>query len=374
MRNLTESDLLIFMSPGRELRLRVDVLRDGIRVSEELAPEGFTPTAFEVSWDLSGEIKQVAHVNIVYAHRYGESIVPRDFEAMLGPWGNDIDLTLEARLGEQIASVPVGQLMITAVPEATDSSGKYRLQGRRIVTGSMLTIRAKSQDERIRRNGFSQVTLKPTKISSWDEIVRLTGMLVARNVPDKSPPQLEYERAQGDRLKQVHALAAHLGGVAVVDAYGVLNIVPDTVGEPVARLEGTILEAPYSVESDDVYNEVIGSFEDEARNPIVVEPARITSGPLAVGGPYGTYSRFYASEFVKTKAAAQSALQKILQQVSKPSFAQKFTAMLDPRMEIGDTWTIVTPNGEEITGLVTAIKWDGDVMEGTLQYQEDVYA
>lgn len=374
MRTLTEQELLVFTSPGRELRLRVDVLRDGERISQQLEAEGFTPSGFEVSWDLDGEVKQVASVEIVYSHLYGESILPRDFESMLGPWGNDLDLTLEARLGSQIATLPVGQLVITSVPEATDATGKYQLQGRRIVTGSVVTVVGKSQDERIRRWGFGQATLKPAKSTCWDELVRLTGLSVARNVPDKATPSLEYERAQGDRLKQVQAIAAHLGGVAVVDAYGTLTVVTDVAGDPVGRIEGTVLEAPFRVDSNGVYNEIIGNFEDGDRNPIVVAPAQITDGPLSVNGPYGVYSRFYASEFVQTRAAAESALQKILQQVSKPSFEQQFKAVLDPRVEIGDTWTVVTPDGQEVTGLVTELKWRGDTMEGTVRFQEDVYA
>lgn len=366
-------DLDVFMSPGRELRLRADVLRDGIRVSDDVAPGGFTADSMTVSWDLDGEVKQIADVDITYSDTYGRSLIPTEFQSLLGPWGNELDLTLEAHLGDRIAAVPVGQLMITAVPEATDGSGKYWLMGREIVTGSVLTVRAKSQDERVRRRGFAEHKLQPINTSAWDELGRLTGLPLARNVSDVSCPKLEYERAQGNRLVQAQALSAALGGIGVVDAYGVWTIVPDLIGTPVGVIDATVIDAPFAIDSENVYNEVIGNFEDADRNPIVVPPARITSGPLAVNGPYGTYSRFYASEFVTTKAAAQAALAKILRQVSQPTFERRFTAQLDPRVEIGDTWTLRTSD-TETTGLIVALEWKGDVMVGTLRFQESINA
>lgn len=374
MRQISDEDLLIFTTPGRELRMRVDVFRGTERVSEDLAPDGFTPSDFTVSWDLDGEIKQVADVDITYTDDFGRSLKPDDFQALFGPWGNDLQVSLEAHIGSQVASIPVGVLMIVKVPTATDGTGIYWLQGRRIVTGSVLTVTAHSQDERIARWGFGQATLKPTKSTCWDEIVRLTEMPVLRNVTDTGVPTLEYDRAQGDRLKQVQALFSALGGVGVVDEQGAWKCIPDEISTPVGTLNATVMDAPYSVDSEGVYNQVIGVFEDADRNPIVVPPASITEGPLAVDGAYGVYSRFYASEFVQTAAAARSALAKILKQVSRPTFERQFTALLDPRVEIGDTWTAVMPEGESVTGLITALKWQGDTMTGTLRFQEDIYA
>lgn len=369
MRTLSDRDLLIFQSPGVELRLRVDVLHGAERVLADQA--GVDPV---VSWDLTGEVKQVADLGIVYTDDQGGSILPKDFAAKVGPWGTDLQISLEAELNGQRVLAPAGLLMVESIPEAYDSDG-WRVQGRTFNLGTTLVLKAKGLDERVARRGFGAERLAPPSgATCWGEIARLTGMKIARNVPDVAAPTLEYERAQRDRLKQVHALASRLGGVLVPDADGVLTLVPDTIGAPVGTISGTVVDAPYSLDSEGVYNEVIGNFEDPDRNPINVAPARVTSGPLAVTGPYGVYTRYYASEFVTNQAAAVSALAKILAQVSTPSFDRQVTTLIDPRVEIGDTWTITTPQGD-VTGLVTSVQWDlrERTMQLIIRHQESVY-
>lgn len=369
MRTLSEAGLLVATSPGRSARLRVDVMRGADRVLDGIMDGGLTGVAPRLSWDLDGEIKQVADFEVVYASDFGDSLTPRAFQSALGPWGNDVQLSMEFSLGSQMVTVPVGRLMIDKNPSATDGTGIYRLMGRDIVIGSHVTVSAKSLDERVARAGFGAEKLAPVEATCWGEIARLTGMKVARNVPDVASPGLEYERSQRDRLKQVQALGRALGGAVVVDATGTLRVVPTEILTPVGVLDATPIEAPYEVDSEGVYNEVVGNFEDADRNPIVVPPAQITVGPLAVDGPYGRYTRYYASPFVTTGDAAVSAIAKLLADVSRPTFERKFGMLLDPRVEIGDTWTIAGT-----TGLVTALEWRDDQMTVTLQYRGDVRA
>ena len=77
---------------------------------------------------------------------------------------------------------------------------------------------------------------------------------------------------------------------------------------------------------------------------------------------------------MKTETAARSALEKILEQVSRPKFERDFELHLDPRVEIGDTWTVNTGTGETVTGLVTTIQWTPPTMQVTLRITGDVYA
>lgn len=369
MRQISDADLTIITSPAAALRYRVDVMRGAERVLTDL-----TASSPVISWDLDGEIKQLADLDIVYSDDLAGSLVPRDFQALIGPWGNELTVSAEWSIDEQRATVPVGQLLVESIPSATDDSGLYRLHGRELVLGSVVSVRAVSLDERIARRGFGAERLAPVASTCWDELARLTGMKVARNVPDRPAPKLEYERAQRDRLRQAHALATRLGGTLVVDADGVLTVVPDVVGEPVGEIAATrVIDAPYSVSSEGIYNEVVGNYEDDDRNPISVPPARITAGPLAVTGPYGVYTRYHASEFVTTRAAAVSAQRSILEQVSRPSFDRTFTALLDPRVEIGDTWTVLARDGA-VTGLVTRLEWGAGTMTGTIRHQEDIRA
>lgn len=370
MRQLTESQLEIALSPGARMRIRVDVVRDGERLLEDL-----TATDPEVSWDLDGQRKQLARFSIVYASTFGETITPRQAMDALSPFGSEAELSLEISLGEHLVLVPVGRLPIESIPDARDATG-VTINGTDLSLGSVVDINAEDLTIRIERWGFGKETLKPpTGASCWDEIERLTRMLVARNVTDAPAPALEYVRQQGDRLTQVQALADRLGGVLVPDAYGILTVVTDLETTPAGIIAGTPLAAPYALTSDGVYNEVVGNFEaDGDRRPIVVPPAQITTGPLRVDGPYGHYTRYYSNDAVTTEAAARAALKKILAQVSRPKLEREFELRLDPRVEIGDTWTIDTGTGETVTGVVTKIAWTPPTMQLTLRITGDIYA
>lgn len=371
MRALSEQDLLVVSSPGRKVRVRADFFLDGERVLEDA-----TAVEPNISWDLDGNLKQVSEFGIVIPSLEGESAAPKDFAAKIGPWGTEVMLSLEAKLGESTVTIPVGTLRVESIPEALDAAG-FKMFGSTLTVGTQLQVKASDQFLKIERHGFGAEKLAPVRTHCWDEIARLTGMKVARNVPDATVPALEYERSQGNRLVQVQALGERLGGVIVPDADGVLTLVPDEAEESLGVIKGKPARAPYAVHSENVYNEVVGNFERDVngeRVPLVVAPARITEGPLRVGGPYGTYTRYYASELVTNAEAAESALAKILAQVSKPSFERSFSMPIDPRVEIGDTWTVQVADGEQITGLVTAVQWDTTGMSVMLRYREDVYA
>lgn len=371
MRTLSEQDLLVVTSPGKKLRIRADFFLDGERVLEDA-----TAVDPSISWDLDGSLKQVSTFGIVIPSLEGESSAPKDFAARIGPWGTEVMLSLEKTLGENTVTVPVGTLRVKSIPEANEAPG-FKVFGRTLTVGTQLQIEAVDPLLNIERRGFAAEKLSPQRTHCWDEIARLTGMKVARNVPDQTVPALEYERSQGNRLVQVQALAEKLGGVIVPDADGILTLVPDEAGVSLGEIAGTPARAPYSVHSEGVYNEVVGNFEadiDGERVPIVVAPARIIEGPLRVDGPYGVYTRYYASELVTTAVAARSALDKILNQVSKPAFERPFSMPIDPRVEIGDTWTVTVSDGEKVTGVVTAVRWSDAGMDVTLRYRESVYA
>lgn len=371
MRQLDDQQTRLATSPGAHMRIRVDVTRGTDRLLENL-----TATEPRISWDIDGQRKQIAQLELIYASTHGETITPKHWTDAIAPFGSELQLSLEISLGTETTLIPVGQLPIESIPNATDATGTT-IAGRTISLGSTVEIIAEDQTLRIERAGFAKERLTPPRgTTCWNEIERLTGMIVARNTPDAPTPNLEYAREQGNRLTQVQALAARLGGVIVPDAYGILTLVTDIETSPVGTINGTPLDAPYALTSDGVYNEVVGNFETDGddRRPIIVPPAQITRGPLAVDGPYGRYTRYYASEFVKTETAARSALEKILEQVSRPKFERDFELHLDPRVEIGDTWTVNTGTGETVTGLVTTIQWTPPTMQVTLRITGDVYA
>lgn len=378
MRTLSDLDFTTAMSPARTVNLRVDAFLGAERVLERLyadipGPDG-RGTPWSVSWALAGDNRIIADLALVYSDDLGGSLLPRDFQDRLTPFGTTLQLALEVSTGSQTVTIPAGEVRVDDIPNAYDA-GRYFLNGEPFTLGSYLVVGASDMLSMVRDAGITDARLAPVASTCWDEIARLTGMKVTRNVPDKPVPAIEYERAQGGRLDAVDRLADHLGGVIMTDPTGALTIVAEGERQPLWLLDQSVtLDLPVSVSAERVYNEVCGNFSDAQGNPIVVPPARITTGPLAVDGPFGRRTRYYASEFVQTVDAARSAVQRILDLESRPTFSRKFTALLDPRVELGDTGTIAY-QGEEVTGVVEALEWRADgTMTGSLRVRGEPLA
>src|SRR3546814_10112159 len=116
-------------------------------------------------------------------------------------------------------------------------------------------------------------------------------MPVVGAVEDKPIPGAKvWEPKQGGRLEAVQKLADVLGGIPLVNSVGAFTIVPDEVGEPVGELtlgaRGTVVDVGYEVDTDTVYNVVVGQFEDDQRNEIWAV-AEQQDGELAAAGLVG---------------------------------------------------------------------------------------
>jgi hypothetical protein len=313
--------------------------------------------AWDLDWDSEAEIPGDGSLTIIYTPEVAESLTPTQFTDILAPFGQELNLRLEVSAGEFWETVQLGHYRIIAVPDARDTHMDHL--GETIVVGSSVTVTVRDRLEGVRRSGFHSEQSPPSLDSCWAEIQRLTGMQVLRSVDDKPiPASTVYLAEQGGRLKAVQALAGVLGGVAYVTPDGALSVMPDAPGDVVAELvlgdEGTILDVAHSMESEGVYNEVVGNFESEDREPIF-SVAAVTDGPLAVDGPYGRYTRYYSSPFVKTQAAADSAVAAILSQVSSSqTYRVPVKCVLDPRIEDGDVVSVQRPGGRLLIGRVVS--------------------
>src|SRR5690606_11772840 len=99
---------------------------------------------------------------------------------------------------------------------------------------------------------------------------------------------------------------------------------------------GTVLDVSDEIDTDTVYNEVVGTFEDAAGNPLYAV-ARVESGPLSVDGPYGVNTRYYASDLVKTQVQANGAVQSVLDQsIGSQQYDVQVQCHVNPLVEIGD--------------------------------------
>lgn len=352
-----------------DIELTIDVFYGAERTLRDLRVD----PSWEVSWRRSADAPGSGLVLVMYDSQSGESVAPREFTDLLAPFGQEVVLKLTVSVGAEFREVvQLGRWQIDDVPSARDEH--FRHLGRVVTDVSMVELSLIDQLEAVRADGFDRIE-SPRSPSAWDEMARLSGMKVLRSVPDATiPTSATWPAANGGRLDAIRMLADHLGGTPYVMSDGTLTVLPRAIGEirRTFRLDepdGTLLDATYSMSREGVYNHIVGEYATEQREPIVIEAAQITSGPLAVTGPFGRRTRYHRSPLVTTTAAAIRAQASELERTSKiGTFRMPVEAVIDPRVEIGDTVAIDQPM-DQFVGSVAEVTFRGN---GTMRAQVDV--
>lgn len=317
-----------------ERELTVNVFNGSDRVLEGVRFE-----SWQLDSDLGRGICTQGQGDVIHPSLDGSSVVPAGTEGVLSPFRARVEPVMTIRAGGFAESVSLGVFRVAAVPSASDSVAT--VDGREVVVASRVGLSFDSLEADIERWGFQFPEQSKAGVSAFAEIRRLTGMPVEETVPDVLVPSLKvWEAKQGGRLEAVLELGRVLGGSAVVNSRGAWEIVPDAIGEPVATLRlgelGTVLDVADEIDTDMVYNEVVGSFEDVNGNPIYAV-ARVTEGPLSVDGPYGVNTRYYSSDLVKTQTQANGAVQSVLDQsIGSQQYDVQIQCHVNPLVEKGD--------------------------------------
>lgn len=331
-------------------RLVVDAFYGSTRSAKDIPVD-----QWELRWDVEGEIKSYGQLTVRYSGEMADSYSPSAFTDLLAPFGQELNILLEVSAGDFSETVQLGHYRIVSVPEARDEF--MRVMGRNLTVGSSVTVQLQDRLVGLKRRGFRFEESPPALSSCWDEIGRLSGMQLIRSVPDQPvPPSVVYAAEQGGRLRAIQELAAVLGGVAYVTSDGALSVLPDSPGSTALSLalgsEGTILDVAQSMDSEGVYNTVVGNFTDADNNPIT-SVAQKFDGPFGTSSPFGEYTRYYSSPLVKTQAAADSAVQKILAQAtSMQTYRVPVQCLLNPLVEFGDVVSVERPVGDPLVGRV----------------------
>ena len=324
-------------APSR--RLIADVFHGTERVMQDLPL-----TSWSLDGDLNAEVKHGGRGIVTHASVAGESLVPVGSEGILSPFRASLLLLMEISAGDFSETITLGWFRITSIPSALDFYGD--VNGVSTVISSQVEVIFESLDVNLKRRGFRSEQQPPSLTSVYTELRRITNMPVLETVADKAiPAAIVYEATQGGRLKGVQALSGLLGGVAVVNPSGAIVVVPSVAGASNAELvvgeQGTVMDVPYAIETDTVYNCVVGNFEDANRNPIYAV-AEVTIGPMATSAAGGENTRYYASDFVKTQAGADSAVAAILSQsTGQQEFNVDIQCVVNPLLELGDVANVV---------------------------------
>lgn len=353
-----------------ERELTVNVFNGSERMLEDVRFE---------SWQLESDLGRVVTASgsgtVVHQSVDGESLVPVGTEGVLSAFRARVEPVMVIRAGGFSENIPLGTFRVLSVPSAQDFTTVH--DGREVVVASRVGLKFESLDSDIDRWGFQFPEQSRRGASAFAEIRRLTGMPVEETVDDVNLPSLKvWEAKQGGRLEAVIELGKVLGGSAVVNSRGAWEIIPDTVGEPVATLRlgelGTVLDVSDEIDTETVYNEVIGTFEDANGNPLYAV-ARVTSGPLSVDGPYGVNTRYYASDLVTTQQQANGAVQAVLDQsIRSQQYDVQVQCHVNPLVEIGD---VVELSGwkRALVGRVRQVSMsDSSLMNVTLRVDREL--
>lgn len=317
-----------------ERELSVDVFNGSDRVLPGVRFE-----SWQLDADLGRGICTQGSGTVVHPSTHGASVSPVGTWGVLSPFRARVEPVMTIRAGGFEESVSLGTFRVTSIPFASDSVATR--DGRELVTASRVGVKFDSLESDVERWGFQSPEQSKAGASAFAELRRLTGMPVEETVPDVTLPSLKvWEAKQGSRLEAVLELGRVLGGAAIVNSRGAWEIIPDAVGDPVATLrlgtEGTVIDVADEIDTDTVYNEVVGTFEDAAGKPILAI-VRETTGPLSVDGPYGVHTRYYSNDLVKTQAQANAAVRSVLDQsTASQQYDVQIQCHVNPLIEIGD--------------------------------------
>jgi len=351
-------------------QLWVNVYHGSDRVLEDLRVEGWS-----LDWDLSAKVTTSGSGVIVYESVKGESLVPEGTKGILSPFRARLELVMEISAGDFVRRVSLGLFRLTKVPEARDYTAD--VNGKTVTVSSRVAVSFLSLEEDVRRRGLRSDENPPSLASCYGEIRRLTDMPVEESVPDAPiPSSTTWEAKQDGRLEAVKTLGNALGGTALVNSAGAWTVVPDAVGDVVGVLhlgeQGTVIDVGAEIDTDDVYNVVVGQFEDDDRNPIY-SVAAANSGDLDPDGLYGENTRYYSSDFVKTQAQADSAVRSILElSLGSRQYDVQIQCHVNPLVELGDVLELRGYQSPLVGQLRKCSMSDSAYMNVTLRVSRDI--
>jgi hypothetical protein len=345
------------MEGTRSVRLIVDVFYD-----DEPTFTDLPVSDWGLSWDLESELKSTGDLTVAYTSTAGESLSPSGFLDTIAPYGQQVNILIEASAGSSFTdTLQIGRYRINQAPEAADSY--FQFLGKTMSSGSLVKLTIDDLLSSVKRAGFHWPEPPILTDTTWGELQRLTGLPVNPSLDDApTPAGLIYQNNEGGRLAAVQALTSALGGIGMTNSFGEFTAVPYDYGDPVATLamgeNGRVISATNGLDSDGMYNLVVGSYQGEDGTPYYATAA--LPGVLSPEGVFGEYTYYDTSSAVTTQDAANARVQTVLDQlVQANSYRITLSCVADYRLEVGDVVTFMSLTGQ-ITGRLLSVKFTSD--------------
>jgi hypothetical protein len=311
----------------------------------DLVLPGQKLTDYQVTWDLRRNIKASGSGTMVYESVNGESALPSGVNGFLSPFRAKLLLSMTVHVGAYVRRVQLGWFRLMRTPTGTDQTAD--VNGATRVITSTVSLVFESLDTDVYWGGFHQEEQPPSTGSAFAELRRI-GILPVRDVGDdyELPAGLTWAAKEGGRLDAVHAIAAADSRIPVVDSQGMWALIPDDpTGDPVMQLRvgefGTVVDYEQSVDTDGIFNEVVGEFEAEDGSEIRAVRS-LTAGALSVSGVWMRKTAYFSSPVIRSQAAADAAVITRLANVSGSQvYDVPVTCILNPVVEVGDLVALV---------------------------------
>lgn len=328
-----------------------DVIVDGERKLSDVPL-----TSCELTSNGSARIRNQGSAVFSYSDELGTSIIPEDITSWLTPYATYLNISMRVAIGDFSEKVLRGSYKIIGVSDPKDQ--KVTVSDRLLTVNSQVRLRLADAFAVTDRERFLAPSGPASLDSAWDEIARLTGLPVLRNVTDAPITRpIVYDVAV---LDAVMALGAVLGGVPYMSPLSQVTVQPDEWGAETEGLsigpDGTITKvAPDDLTDEGIYNQVVVRSFDTTQQ-VVLGHAEVESGPLRYGGPFGRIPFFASSELITNEADAQAYAEAMLPKVSSvPATPYNIQCLPDPRREVGDVVPFVK-DGEALVGRIAELK------------------
>jgi hypothetical protein len=329
------------------------------------ATYGGALTEESVPVDPSGTLKFTAGQDIqasgnMFLRRDGaRALVPREMTDSLAPFGQELNIFREVKLGESTWRIPMGPFRIEEVPDMREYFRRYPEQLK--LVGWEAELRLVDRFDIIIADDFLQPTSPKVGNSTWDEIQRLSSIPILRSLTDAPvPPGLTYD----SRMEAITSLMSNIGGVPHLTRQGVLTArVKDawlTSTTPVFTIRGTT-DLGDSM-SNQIYNAVVASSSAGSNELVAFAEITDPTNPLSVNGPLRRRTFKHSSPLYETQAAVQAAARTVLARVSsKQARTVKVRCLPRPDLELGDYGTVVDENaGRQVTGEISDMSFSMD--------------
>lgn len=334
MRDASDKTLAVLSSAVRDCWYVADLVYDG-----QIVAQNVPLTRPRLRWDGSAQVSGSGSATVVWSDELGRSRVPEAPGDMFAPFGAELQVDAFVSAGVLVSErVPMGRFVIDSVPAATAALMTRAVGGLPISLGDRIEVSLRDLFRRTQRDRFPAPE-SPKSTSMWDEVQRLTGLAVERNVPDESVPlSLAYDE---DRLNALDDLLAVADAVPHLTSAGAVTARPKAWPSAVDEFRG-VAAAPRVLAADLVYNRVVVEGKSPTGVPLRAV-AEVREGPLRVvnadgtPSPFGAATYFYQSDFLTTVTQCQTTARAMLARVSQlQSVTREVVEPLNPLREVGD--------------------------------------